>query len=1298
MVSVGWFHHWLPTLARSTRYCYRYPVRLTDYIVHSTSHPFVDNPPDSRLTLWLVRGLSVDPCNDRPLPTREASYANLPCIMVAVLPPVLATPCHRVFGEQPALLYSYLFLLTYSSFLLCSSPCFIALQGPNLDPSTYPETTLSSLIGEDRGTIRCNWPYFRAERRMAILRNRTSCKSPALLRAVPEDFPSHDMAPHHQSELDHDIVQVYQSYLRAQNYRNSASPPTPVEAYNPSTADSQLAVGSSSPDYKKVLTMTGLRETMGPYKHGNIQWRQSRGPLAGEQHESRPVDRRYRPKLQVAIPGAKDRPLPALPFFNTPGKSRVRSTLIEPEPSYAYDVSPPSATQRVVRSSVVSPLNQPDSRHIQQPVMPLGNFGLHPHIIPPRKNSPQSNSDSEGFHNSDSSSFRSKGSSDTSLEVEDDSQAHKMHRLPSTTYSPNQRSGTIPVIFQSPGPSPNMVADEFKPRRAPSSAPPRRYRHHPPIGQDVVFRPSCEAQSIRASRISRTSFYAHKASKQNTNQRKRSFDATQGAPSDPTRRPARQSTEPSRTLSEAVNDLEDTLISLAPETPTAETADREHEQSLPPTGDDQQDPQSHLGRASSEPLIPRLMVPQKSMPRRPTAPSNVFHVAKLPVTHIASQMTASHPRLSKINSLTLAIPKIPHLQRMTQDFDLSPIELVRPDIKRTITPGSAEAVIVGILRSLDCWDDLFATARVNWGFYRVYKRHELELIKSALYKMSPPAWEFREIAFPGHDLLHAEDLEMTRPEEEYTPMTYLRLQYNDEQVLRDIKTHILDKCQAFLRPEITVALMTNNPSESARVDNALWRIWTFCKIFGSGKGREEDIVAQTDWLKGGDIAHQKSGSGIMTTDYMNDTMIGASECFAKGNGEGLSAEQLFDMMELWNCLAVLLQGFAGRTADARQAGIFEPTHVRGGDIDGEHAMLDEWCHYLLTFGLSTILDLATPCQQSSSLAFELAAQKGLVNWNPPVFSGSRRRFLSEATSRIYEDKIANTYAELSSREVQRQQSKLRIQRHISELRHRRSHSDQGMESPVTDSDPVIGNLTRLPSIHAAANNVVTYIPCLRSANAGDLGSPITNLPASMLPPFPRLVAQPLLPSPPPSTVRSSSNRFSIATNMPSIEEHPANKRHKTVPEVPSLADHPLFRARTLNLPETSPHPSSSSQDENESQQTLSRQFSVSSVYSRSSSGNSPVHPTFQHSRQDSHGSLYSRSSSDSTTHPVFQQHPAQINIYRTESHENTADKAIYRIVEMGFTAEQARDALKATDLGDGLRVDAAVDLLLTGNL
>ena len=44
--------------------------------------------------------------------------------------------------------------------------------------------------------------------------------------------------------------------------------------------------------------------------------------------------------------------------------------------------------------------------------------------------------------------------------------------------------------------------------------------------------------------------------------------------------------------------------------------------------------------------------------------------------------------------------------------------------------------------------------------------------------------------------------------------------------------------------------------------------------------------------------------------------------------------------------------------------------------------------------------------------------------------------------------------------------------------------------------------------------------------------------------------------------------------------------------------------------------------------------------------------------------------------------------------EDTSDRAVKRIVDMGFSLSQAREALRMTDMGDGLRVDRAVDLLL----
>ena len=44
--------------------------------------------------------------------------------------------------------------------------------------------------------------------------------------------------------------------------------------------------------------------------------------------------------------------------------------------------------------------------------------------------------------------------------------------------------------------------------------------------------------------------------------------------------------------------------------------------------------------------------------------------------------------------------------------------------------------------------------------------------------------------------------------------------------------------------------------------------------------------------------------------------------------------------------------------------------------------------------------------------------------------------------------------------------------------------------------------------------------------------------------------------------------------------------------------------------------------------------------------------------------------------------------------EDTSEAAVARIVELGFTEGQARNALRMTDMGDGIRLDRAVELLI----
>jgi hypothetical protein len=335
--------------------------------------------------------------------------------------------------------------------------------------------------------------------------------------------------------------------------------------------------------------------------------------------------------------------------------------------------------------------------------------------------------------------------------------------------------------------------------------------------------------------------------------------------------------------------------------------------------------------------------------------------------------------------------------------------------------------------------------------------------------------------------------------------------------------------------------------------------------------------------------------------------------------------------------------------------------------------VDEWCSYLLTFGLSTVLDLATSSHQETQNPFKFAAQQGLMKWTPPILGSSRRYFLKEAASRVYEDRIAQTFAALSTRDIQRQMSKQRYEDHMVELRHRRaagtpiSPTTFAQERPMSEWSTIIGDLTRARPETCTGHDIVSYVPRVRSALAQELTASITELSATTTPPSPsarsssprRTVAQCLLPTPPPSTVPSVRDRNSMAISMPSIEEHPAHQSDQKVPYVPSLADHPAFRHHN-------PPP-----------QTHSAHYSPQSLCEY-----------YSHSRNSSDHYQYSGEL------PVYQQHPVQHDIYASAPHEHTAEKAIYQIVDMGFTHEEAKEALRMTDLGDGLKVDRAVELLL----
>ncbi|KAE8335193.1 hypothetical protein BDV24DRAFT_144359 [Aspergillus arachidicola] len=74
------------------------------------------------------------------------------------------------------------------------------------------------------------------------------------------------------------------------------------------------------------------------------------------------------------------------------------------------------------------------------------------------------------------------------------------------------------------------------------------------------------------------------------------------------------------------------------------------------------------------------------------------------------------------------------------------------------------------------------------------------------------------------------------------------------------------------------------------------RIWTFCRIFGCGKGREGE------WLSGGDQVRQPSGPSVVGWSRNSEVLDLAPDSFGRGNGGGLSSYEIKMMLLVWDRL------------------------------------------------------------------------------------------------------------------------------------------------------------------------------------------------------------------------------------------------------------------------------------------------------------------------------------------------------------------------------------------------------------
>jgi hypothetical protein len=274
----------------------------------------------------------------------------------------------------------------------------------------------------------------------------------------------------------------------------------------------------------------------------------------------------------------------------------------------------------------------------------------------------------------------------------------------------------------------------------------------------------------------------------------------------------------------------------------------------------------------------------------------------------------------------------------------------------------ADRIIYGIMSHIKRIPDIVAAAQVNTGFYGVFCDRGLELIKNILLDTSPAAWEYMETAYvtPEH------------------PSSYLRNYRQGLNCLSAVKKVLFLRSESALKPDTVDGLMGVSYEKEQKVETALWRVWTFCELFGCESGREKDSQSQMAWLHNGAEARIADRPGS----------------FGVGNGKGLSVPELLLMAELWNALSTLLQQSFSLASEDHRYSLFARTNAQYP----EELYLLEWVSYVMTFGLRPISILA-------SGSFEEARNLGFTNWSPPREFGTRQAFLKNAVASTYRRRL-----------------------------------------------------------------------------------------------------------------------------------------------------------------------------------------------------------------------------------------------------------------------------------------------------
>ncbi|CBF85568.1 predicted protein [Aspergillus nidulans FGSC A4] len=259
-------------------------------------------------------------------------------------------------------------------------------------------------------------------------------------------------------------------------------------------------------------------------------------------------------------------------------------------------------------------------------------------------------------------------------------------------------------------------------------------------------------------------------------------------------------------------------------------------------------------------------------------------------------------------------------------------------------------------------------------------------------KISPPAWELREIKEAGGNT--------EKPgNQAFTANLYLRHYTRDLIHLANIKFLLQDHCEPLLNKDMVAGLRDPYDTRAERVDAAIWRVWIFCQLFGNRKDRENDFQGQSRWLRGQRTTGALELPQVCRTSPdpadFNTVLFSPPDGFAQGNpATGLSRQQLLDMVDIWVAMGQLMECLRKQTRLARQHGVFDSAETPPNTAREELRMLRAWLDFILTLGPAAVLELVPAGPNSDpARAFGRAKANGWTQWSPPPLKAPRSNFL-----------------------------------------------------------------------------------------------------------------------------------------------------------------------------------------------------------------------------------------------------------------------------------------------------------------